>query len=331
MWLVYLPIVPYYIWLSIKAKSFFFWSNVNPSIEYAGMLGESKQKIMDKVLDKWKPLTIYLPKGETIHYLKAAFAKQGMSFPVFVKPDIGERGLLAAKLNDWTAIEAHLKTAPPIAWQYQAFLDEAIELAVLHFRKPGQKQGKITSVTLKGFLEVEGNGQDSIHTLVLQSPRASLQIERLKKELGNQIHRIPRKREKISLGVVGNHSLGTAFINANHIIDKALHLIFDELEQSLEGIYYARYDLKTSSIEALKRGESLQIMEINGVGAEPAHIYDTRLSFYNRYKAIFQHYRNLYEVGKIQRKKGIPYMDLKGFFAWRKHLKSYYSTVALGQ
>ncbi len=327
MWLVYLPVIPYYIWLSLKARSLFFWSNVNPEIEYSGMLGESKQRIMDKVQERWKPLTIYLPKGKDQSFLKREFEKREMTFPVFVKPDIGERGLLAAKLEDWKAVEEHLSTAPPVAWQYQAFLEEPVELAVLHFRKPGATKGEITSVTLKGFLKVEGNGRDSIRDLILSSPRASLQIERLEKEMGERLSQVPQKGEIVSLGVVGNHSLGTEFINANHLIDAALHRVFDEVEQSLEGIFYARYDLKTVSIEALKQGKSLQIMEVNGVGAEPAHIYDTSLSLYKRYQAIFRHYRQLYEIGRIQQGRGIPYMSLDEYFAWRKHLKTYYNLV----
>jgi len=40
--LVYFPVVLYYFWLSIRARSFFFFSASNPSIETGGMLGESK-------------------------------------------------------------------------------------------------------------------------------------------------------------------------------------------------------------------------------------------------------------------------------------------------
>jgi hypothetical protein len=39
---IYLPIFVYWLWLSVKARSLFFFSAANPSIENGGMLGESK-------------------------------------------------------------------------------------------------------------------------------------------------------------------------------------------------------------------------------------------------------------------------------------------------
>jgi len=45
MWLVYLPASLYFIYLSLKARSFFFFSAANPSIETGGMFFESKWSI----------------------------------------------------------------------------------------------------------------------------------------------------------------------------------------------------------------------------------------------------------------------------------------------
>ncbi|MBC8153596.1 MAG: hypothetical protein H7Z72_11850, partial [Bacteroidetes bacterium] len=50
---VYAPVFVYWLWLSLKARSFFFFSAGNPSIELGGLLGESKIDILDKISDEF--------------------------------------------------------------------------------------------------------------------------------------------------------------------------------------------------------------------------------------------------------------------------------------
>lgn len=59
--LVYLPIFGYWLWLSIKARSLFFFSASNPSIETGGLLGESKIDILNRISDEFKPKTLFVP------------------------------------------------------------------------------------------------------------------------------------------------------------------------------------------------------------------------------------------------------------------------------
>ncbi|HOZ87200.1 MAG TPA: hypothetical protein PL029_05545, partial [Bacteroidia bacterium] len=40
-----------------------------------------------------------------------------------------------------------------------------------------------------------------------------------------------------------------------------------------------RYDIRCTSIEDLKKGNNFSILELNGSGAEPAHIYDPNFSY----------------------------------------------------
>jgi hypothetical protein len=48
---IYFPVFFYWLWLSVKARSLFFFSAANPSIESGGMLGESKYRILKNVPD----------------------------------------------------------------------------------------------------------------------------------------------------------------------------------------------------------------------------------------------------------------------------------------
>jgi hypothetical protein len=57
---VYFPIFFYWLWLSIKSRSMFFFSAANPSIESGGMLGESKYKILENIPGDYKPKTFLI-------------------------------------------------------------------------------------------------------------------------------------------------------------------------------------------------------------------------------------------------------------------------------
>jgi hypothetical protein len=57
----------------------------------------------------------------------------------------------------------------------------------------------------------------------------------------------------------------------------------------------------------LKQGKNISILEFNGAGAEPNHIYDCGMSYYNALKVISQHWDHLYKISRINYKKGINY------------------------
>jgi hypothetical protein len=72
--------------------------------------------------------------------------------------------------------------------------------------------------------------------------------------------------------------------------------------------------LKCTSIEDLKKGKNFSILEFNGAGAEPNHIYDCGMSYSNALKEVARHWRDLYEIGVINKKRGIPHWSfIKGY------------------
>jgi hypothetical protein len=71
-----------------------------------------------------------------------------------------------------------------------------------------------------------------------------------------------------------------------------------------EHFYYGRYDIKTTSLEDMKQGKNISILEFNGVGSEPNHIYDIGLSYVQAIRIIAKHWKYMYEIGRINYKKG---------------------------
>jgi len=75
---VYLPIIFYWLWLSLKARSILFFSSSNPSIETGGMMGESKAAILKLIPDQYKPLAVYASKNFSFESLLKEIKKAGI-------------------------------------------------------------------------------------------------------------------------------------------------------------------------------------------------------------------------------------------------------------
>lgn len=328
MWLVYLPASFYFIYLCIRARSFFFFSASNPSIENGGMFFESKQKIFDLIPREYYPATIYVAVGDDIFIIKQKMKLAGIDYPLIAKPDRGERGWCVLKIESEKELEDYQRKMP-VPFIIQAYIDYPMEFSIFYFRKPGSVKGNITSVTLKKLLTVTGDGISSIRTLIQKNDRSFLQFRKLEKNKKINLEQILPKGEQKILVPYGNHVLGAMFLNYHHIIDEKLENVIDAISQKIEGFYFGRYDLRCTSIEDLKNGKNIAILELNGAGAEPAHIYDPSFSFFKAQYVIARHYKMMFYAAKENQKRGISFMSFKEFSSLRKSEKKYKEQVTL--
>ena len=65
-----------------------------------------------------------------------------------------------------------------------------------------------------------------------------------------------------------------------------------------------RFDVKFKNWETLLAGKDFKIIEINGVNAEPTHIYDPKYKLVKAYQDIFFHMDIIYEISKQNRALG---------------------------
>jgi hypothetical protein len=203
-------------------------------------------------------------------------------------------------------------------------------MSVLFHRFPNSGAFGITSVCIKEFLSVTGDGISSIRALMAQSPRASFQLDRFEREFPQVLNRTPAKGEQILLEPIGNHSRGTKFLNGNHLIDAELEAAFRPVCEALDGILYGRFDLKCASVEALRRGE-FKAMELNGVLGEPAHIYDPAFGMWKAYRDLYRHWRLLYRLHRAQKALGVyPTPHGEAFGMIREYFK-YKRTLNVGR
>jgi hypothetical protein len=314
---VYFPIFFYWLWLSLKARSLFYFSAANPSIETGGMLGESKFQILKRIPEKFIPSTIFIEAGLEFNTLKEKINRASMVYPLIAKPDVGERGNMVKKINNEIELNDYWKRIK-VNFLIQEFINFEIELGVFYYRHPDWKDGLVSSVVVKDYLKVIGDGRSTIFDLMARYPRAAFQLERLSAQNRELMDFVPKENESIELEPIGNHSRGTTFLNGNYLIEEKLTAVFDRISKTIDGFYYGRYDLKCKSIEDLRQGEHIKIVELNGVGAEPAHIYHPGYSIIKGYKALFSHWKHMYEISRKNKEAGHPYLTLKeGWEKWK--------------
>ncbi len=295
-WFFYIPILPYWLVLSIKNRSLAFFSAANPGIELGGFFGESKSDILSKIDPRYLPKSIDVGQMR-FDQLKENIAEQEIAFPLIAKPDIGGRGVDVEKIDSLALLESYHNRAKG-KYIIQEYVTYAIELGVFYSRMPNEQKGLVTSVTLKEFLTVTGDGHSTIEALMEQSTRARFQIDRLRQTSGNLLDTIlPLGEEKV-LEPIGNHCRGTRFIDANYLINENLHRVFDAISLPIAGFYYGRFDLKVRSVEDLYAGEHIRIMELNGASSEPGHIYDSSNTVFRAYRDLAAHWKRLSEISK---------------------------------
>lgn len=321
-YIVQFPVAWYYLWLAFKARSFFYFSASNPSIETGGMFGESKWKIFELIPKHLYPVTILIKEGTDINEVITTMQEKNIHYPIIAKPDRGERGWKVSKLKDEDELKNYILSTP-IDFLIQAYVSLPIEISVFYFRFPDQQKGTISSVVTKEMLHVTGDGKSTLVELIKAYPRALLQLPILKVSLKDKLYSIPAKDEVVELVPFGNHSRGAKFVDACHIIDQPLTDVFDEISKQIPGFYFGRYDMRCKSIEALKAGKEMQILELNGAGAEPAHVYHPGASLWKAYGVFIYHFKIMYEISKANHNAGIPYMNWAEFMQAYKLQKAY--------
>lgn len=322
MYLVYIPLYLYYVWLAIKARNLWFWSASNPGIETGGMLGESKMDIFNIIPAHLKPTTLLIKPGTSLNIVLGFLSENKLSYPLICKPDRGERGFQVAKVNNEQELNVYI-LKNKVDYIIQSFCDFKLELGVFYCRYPWEEKGKVFSVVKKEFLHITGDGKSTMRELISKNKRAVLQWEKLNTQFGSLMNNIPVTGEELELEPIGNHVKGTKFLNGNYMIDSTLNEVFDKITNQIPGVYFCRYDLRTTCEEDLKAEKNIFIVELNGVGAEPAHIYDPDYKLIHAWRDLIRQWRMVYKISVYNYKHGVKYMTTKEIKAHLRKMKAY--------
>ncbi len=303
------PIFPYWLWLSLKARSLVYFSASNPGILMGGMFGESKFQVLELVPTHCKPNTILIQQPSTAPGVVQQLKDSNLKLPLIFKPDLGERGWMVRKIETLADIEQYLLEIK-IDFLAQELVELPLEFGVFYVRYPSESSGKVTSIVGKEMLFVKGDGLKTLKELILEKDRARLQWDKLKVVYQKELNQIVAAEEKIELISIGNHCLGTKFLNRNGLITDRLSASFDAISKQIDGFYFGRFDLRTASIEDLESG-NVKIVELNGCGAEPAHIYDPQFSFIRAVGVLWRHWSDIYKISRENHQRGVAYISFQ--------------------
>ena len=325
-YLLYLPIGPIWFWYCLRARSIWFFSSSNPTLTFGGFEGESKKEMYEQLPKGSYPKTIYILHSLSFEDAKKQMEINGFSYPFVVKPDVGMKGILFRKIENEEQFKKYHEHIP-VEYIVQDLIEMPLELGVFYYRHPDREHGEITGFFQKELLEVRGDGKSTLWELIVKHPRAKFRLEEMRHRHETRLNRIIPEGQYFYISYAGNHNRGARFISLKHEIDERLLRIFDDLSHYTDKFYYGRYDIKCSSVEDLKEGKNYSIIEFNGCGAEPNHIYDCGLTLRKAYKEILKHWKALYEISRHNHRNGTPYWPFREGWRFLRNAKKHFKTL----
>jgi hypothetical protein len=307
---VYLCIYPVWLLLCLRARSLFFFAASNPTIKNGGFLCESKKDIISIIPPQYHPPTVFFSIPANGDIVLRELQRSGLEFPLIGKPNIGGRGRGVKVLRDEQDVLRYVHNAF-LDFHIQEFVPWKNEAGIFYVRYPDQQTGFISGIVGKEFLSVTGDGKHSILQLLQQDKRALMYLTSLKKIHGDALNQVLPAGEKMIVSPFGNHARGSKFLDVSYLTDERLTRVIDGICKQIPEFYFGRLDIRYDTWEALKEGRNFSIIEVNGAGAEPTHIYDPRHSLFFAWKEIIRHWIILNRISRMNHKKGHRYLSLR--------------------
>lgn len=317
------PIFFYWAYLSVRAKSLFFFNASNPSIENGGFVMEKKSEIYKQMPQAFYPKTLLVKKGKTRQEIECFIASNNFDFPLIIKPDIGGKGRGVKKINTIDEAVAYISNAD-FPMLVQELVPYKYEVGIFYYRYPWQADGQISGIVGKEFISVVGNGKSTVENLLFQNPRFVLQIGALRKMPEINLNEVLKAGEQKVLLAFGNHARGSKFVDLSYKINKNLNITVDSICKRIPNFYFGRLDVMYNNWEELEKGINISIIELNGAGSEPTHIYDATMhNIFYAWKEIAKHMKIMWKIAMYNHKKtGIPFIDFKTGIKIFKDLKT---------
>jgi len=315
VWLFYVPVVFYIVYLGIKHRCLTLFTAANPALPDGGFAGESKAEILrglpPEVVARFDLVPAALPPGDRSARARALMQREGLTFPMVVKPDVGERGDGVVIVPDGRVLDVELAAADRDVL-VQEYIP-GVEIGVFYYRMPGEDAGKIFGVTEKRLQSVTGDGVTPLESLILRDDRAMRQAPLFFERHCHGLLDVPANGENIPLGELGNHCQGAVFLDGRRYITTDLEAAIDRISRAYRGFYIGRYDVRAPSEEDLLWGRSLTVLELNGVSSEATNIYDPANTLKQAYATLFDQWRITFTIAAANHSAGALPMPLGAF------------------
>jgi membrane protein DedA with SNARE-associated domain len=308
MWLFYAPVAIWVGLLALRHRGISTITASNPGIPDGGVVGESKFQILSKLPSDCTIPSAFVeagPAAHRVHSVVAHMRERRWSFPVVLKPDVGQRGVgvrLAQCVED---VERYCERESS-ALLVQPYHPGPFEAGIFYYRRPGEARGRIFSITDKHFPVLIGDGRSTVEALVWAHPRYRLQASTFLTRHSHSLARVLAAGERMQLAIAGNHAQGTLFRDGAHLWTPALERRIDAIAKSHAGFFVGRFDVRYSDVDGFRAGQDLAIVELNGATAESTDIYDPNRSLLSAYRQLFRQWSIVFTIGAANRATGAP-------------------------
>jgi membrane protein DedA with SNARE-associated domain len=298
-WLFYLPLVPWFLLLSLRYRSFTVWTAANPVIPAGGVVGESKAEILSALPDEFAVPTHLIPSGDIADRLRIA-SNCPWPYPWILKPDAGQRGAGVRKIGSISDVRDYLESTSDYIIA-QPYHPGPFEVGVFYYRLPGQEHGRIFSITDKIFPVVVGDGRRTLESLIRAHPRYSRQVAVFLARHADRRDLVLAEGREFPLALAGNHCQGTLLRDGSHWRTPALEYAIDAIARQVPGFHFGRFDIRFTDAGEFRRGHGFAILELNGVTSESTNIYDPSWSVWRAYCTLFRQWAIAFRIGSMNR------------------------------
>ena len=330
-WLFYFPMKIYAAFLALRYGGLTLPTITNPHFDVGGFVGESKSQILDQVpaeiSDAFCTHVTIQKIGNSNEQIQQALVqaqklitKEGIDYPFVAKPNIGARGAGVQIIYKTSDLETYIEEFPEgETIILQELADYPFEAGLFYIRKPGEEHGHITSLTLKFFPYVTGDGKSTLRELIENDDRAGKIAHIYLQRHQDNLDMVLADQEQYRIAFAGSHSRGTIFKNGQDIITEEMDKKWDSFCKHIPEFYFGRFDIRFNKIEDLQNCTNIKIIEINGAGAEATHIWDSNTKLRTAYKTLMQQYKSMFEIGAINKKRGFSPIPLKELIRLIRH------------
>ncbi len=312
--------------------SFTAISAVNACFAAGGMAFDSKFDMISKFFSysEYVTRTILIPSESKrdLEAIKQQIKKNNFNYPFICKPDRGHRGNGFKIIRVLDDLIDYMKICER-PFLIQEYIDYPLEYGVFWVKIPGQKKGRITSITRKILPYLKGDGKSKLSDLILSDRRAKYMAVAYFEKNKNNLDKVIAANDIYRICSAGNHCQGAVFEDGRDDLSGMTLEKLEEICNSVRGYDFGRMDIKFKDKESLANGKEFKILEVNGSEAESTHIYDRKYSLLYAYKTLYKQWDTLFRIAKINRENGfygltasrlvIDYID---FFKENKEIKS---------
>lgn len=315
-WLICIPLVAQWLWLSIRYRSLTLPTSVNPGITAGGLTGEGKLEYFAAM----GPLALAataphcaLPTSITYtdSKLRELIESAGLDFPLIAKPDLGLCGYGVRRVENRAELLEYLAAFPRNECVVlQQWLAQEGEAGIFYAREPDSERGRIIGLTLRYFPRVTGDGVHNLSQLIARDARAKRASNSHRHRCNLDMASVPKLGEVTRLATIGSTRVGGLYRNGAQCITPELTRAIDDIAGDMSQFHFGRFDVRFDTLVDLRAGRGLVVMEVNGAGSEAIDAWDPKTGLRTGFAKIFQKQRLLFAIGDAMRHKGFRPLGL---------------------